>query len=184
MVKAVPVPIREILGTNREINLKSAVQNFSCRDKEVEGFLKSKAFEFDVRHKSRTYLMVDEQQINNDEPIIYGFFTLTMKTLELGETLSKSIIKRIDGFSKDVQATEAILIGQLGKNQDFQNEIDGQSILDEALDTVDDIHKLAGGRIVFLECDENPKLVDFYSRNGFIPLQKCGDYLQMIRYLQ
>jgi hypothetical protein len=137
----------------------------------------------DKRHKSRTYLAVDDEQVLNGEVVIYGFFTLTMKTLELGKTLSKNTIKRIDGFSKDVLATEAILLGQLGKNQNYQNDIDGQSLLDEALDTVHDIHTLAGGRIVFLECDENPKLVDFYSRSGFIPLQKCGDYLQMIRYL-
>jgi len=183
MVKAIPIPIREILGTGRESNLRSAIQNFSCKDKEVEGFLKNKAFDFDVRHKSRTYLMVDEEQVNNDEPIIYGYFTLTFKTLELDETLSKNTIKKIDGFSKDIRATEAILVGQLGKNHEYQNDIDGQTILDEALDTVNDIHNLAGGRIVFLECDENPKIVDFYSRSGFIPLQKCGEYLQMIKYL-
>ncbi|MCL2019297.1 MAG: acetyltransferase [Oscillospiraceae bacterium] len=183
MVKAIPVPIRGIIGTNREINLKSAIQSFCCRDNEVENFLKHKAFDFEVRHKSRTYLIIDEEQVDVSEPIIYGYFTLTMKTLELGETLSKSTIKRIDGFSKDVLATEAILLGQLGKNQKHKNDIEGQSIIDEALDTVYDIHKLVGGRIVFLECDENPKLVDFYKRSGFEPLQKCGEYLQMIKYL-
>jgi len=145
--------------------------------------LKNKAFDFDKRHKSRTYLAVDDESASCNEVVIYGYFTLTMKTLELGETLSKSVIKRIDGFSKDVQATEAILLGQLGKNEKYPNDIDGQSLIDEAVDTVYDIHNLAGGRIIFLECDEHPKLIDFYSRNGFEPLQKCGKYLQMIKYL-
>ncbi|MCL2086034.1 MAG: acetyltransferase [Oscillospiraceae bacterium] len=183
MVKTIPVPIRGIVGTKRELNLKSAIQSFSCRDNEVESFLKNKAIDFEVRHKSRTYLMLDEEESDVDEPIIYGFFTLTMKTLELTQSLSKSTIKKIDGFSKDVRATEAILLGQLGKNKDYQTQIDGQSILDEAIETVYDIHKLVGGRIVFLECVEHPKLIDFYERNGFISLQKSGDYLQMIRYL-
>ena len=183
MVKPISIPLKDLVGTSREANLKAAIEKFSCKDKEVEDFLKNKALDFDVRHKSRTYLVFNSEQSDKDEPIIYGYFTLTMKTLELGETLSKSTVKRIDGFSKSVLATEAILLGQLGKNQEYQNDIDGQLILHYAIATVYSIHKLAGGRIVFLECDEHPKLIDFYSRNGFEPLQKCGEYLQMIRYL-
>jgi hypothetical protein len=145
--------------------------------------LKNKAFDFDKRHKSRTYLIVDDEQALIGEPIVYGFYTLTIKTLELGNSLSKSVVKRIDGFSKDVLTTEAVLLGQLGKNQKYPDDIDGQIILHYALGMAYDIHNLAGGRIVFLECEENPKLIDFYSRSGFVPLQKSGDYLQMIRYL-
>jgi hypothetical protein len=115
--------------------------------------------------------------------VVLGFFALTLKTLELDETLSKNVIKRIDGFSKDVMATEAMLIGQLGKNQNCQGAIDGQTILEFALDVVYMVHELAGGRIVFLECEKKQKLIDFYTRNGFITLQKSGKYLQMIRYL-
>ena len=128
-------------------------------------------------------MIFDDEEVSRGMVIIYGFFTLTMKSLELDKSLSKSTIKRIDGFSKDVQATEAILLGQLGKNQKYQNGIDGQVILKEAIDTVYDIHDLVGGRIVFLECEEHPKIVEFYERNGFISLQKSGEYLQMIKYL-
>jgi hypothetical protein len=152
-------------------------------DKEVEDFLKNKAFDFYKRHKSRTYLIIDAERILEGEVLIYGFYTLTIKTLELNEGLSKNTIKRIDGFSKDVMASEAILLGQLGKNLKYHECIAGQSILEDALDTVYMIHDLAGGRIVFLECEEIPKLVDFYTKSGFVPLQKSGGYLQMIRYL-
>jgi hypothetical protein len=160
----------------------AAVGKFSCKDKEVEDFLRNKAFDFDARHKSRTYLVVDDEKAEQ-ELVVLGFFSLTMKTLELGSTLSKNVIKRIDGFSKEVMATEAVLIGQLGKNQNCQSVIDGQTILEFALDVVYMIHELAGGRIVFLECEDKPRLVDFYTSNGFIALQKSDKYLQMIRYL-
>jgi hypothetical protein len=183
MVKPIYIPIREIIGSNKEADLQAAIGQFSCRDIDVEDFLKNKAFDFDKRHRSRTYLIVESEQGHEDGLVIYGFYTLTIKTLELGNTLSKSVIKRIDGFSKDVRATEAVLLGQLGKNQKYQDDIDGQIILQYALSTVYDIHNLAGGRIVFLECDENPKLIDFYSRNGFEPLQKSDNFLQMIKYL-
>jgi len=145
--------------------------------------LKNKAFEFDKRNKSRTYLIVDDEFISDDELIIYAYFTITLKTIEFGETLSKSIIKRIDGFSKDIKSAEAVLIGQLGKNQNYQNDINGQTILNNAFRIVYCIHNLAGGRIMFLECNEHPKLIDFYNRNGFEALQKSGNYLQMIKYL-
>ncbi|MCL1806214.1 MAG: hypothetical protein FWG31_00755 [Oscillospiraceae bacterium] len=128
-------------------------------------------------------MAIDIEKALDGEVIIYGYFTLTIKTLELGENLSKSTIKRIDGFSKDVQATEAILLGQLGKNQMYHDQIDGQTLLGDALDTVYSIHNLAGGRIVFLECDEHPKLIEFYEKNGFEFLQTSGDYIQMIKYL-
>jgi hypothetical protein len=183
MVKTKNFGIRKIIGTNQEQKILTAIQNFSCRDKGVEDFLKNKAIDFDKRHKSRTYLIIDTERYDYDEFVILGYYTLTIKTLEFSETLSKSTIKRIDGFSKDVLATEAILIGQLGKNQEYQEQIDGQEILFDALDTAYSVHEIAGGRIVFLECDEIPKLIDFYTRNGFEPLQKSGDYLQMIRYL-
>ncbi|MCL1866024.1 MAG: hypothetical protein FWF82_01285 [Oscillospiraceae bacterium] len=183
MDKKIPVPLRQLIGTNKEESLRLSVGKFSCRDKDIENFLKNKAFEFDIRHKSRTYIIVDDEADFDKEVIIYGFFTLTFKTLELNKTLSKSIIKRIDGFSKDVQTTEAILIGQLGKNENYQNDLNGQEILEYVFDNVYVVHNLAGGRIVFLECDESPKLVEFYSRNGFEPLQKSGGYLQMIKYL-
>ena len=44
---------------------------------------------------------------------------------------------------------------------------------------------LIGGRVVFLECFNNEKIVKFYQDNGFLFLQNSdgGEYLQMIRYL-
>jgi hypothetical protein len=183
MARTVSIPIRGIIGTSREVNLRTTIERFACRDKDVEGFLKNKAIDFDVRHKSRTYLVIDDEEINKAEPVVYGYFTLVLKTLGLGDSLSKSTVKRIDGFSRDVRASEAVLIGQLGKNMEHQRDIDGQAILDFAIDKVYEVHELAGGRIVYLECNEIPKVVDFYVRNDFVPLQRSGDYLQMIRYL-
>jgi len=177
------VGIKDIFESGKELVLKTAIEEFLCRDKEVEEFLKSKAFDFDKRNKSRTYLIIDDEYESIDAIVVYGFFTLTMKTLELSSTLPKSVIKRIDGFSKDVQATEAVLLGQLGKNQNYQNDISGQEILKFALDTVYEIHNLVGGRIVFLECDEKQKLIEFYEKGGFVFLQKSGEYVQMLRYL-
>jgi len=175
------VRIKYITGQRREQQFLNAVQNFVCQDKDVENFLKSKALDFDKRNKSRTYLLIDSN--NNGEIIILGYYTITLKNLPFGETVSKSMIKRIDGYSNNINSAEAVLIGQLGKNYNYRNELSGVTLLNYAIDTVYDIHELAAGRIVFLECLDNERVVKFYQDNGFIFLQKSGEYLQMIRHL-
>jgi len=175
------IPIRKIIGTNQEIKVIEAINKFNCQDKEVEKFLKEKALEFDRRNKSRTYLIVDVE--NFEEYKILAYFTLTMKSLKLNPVVSKSKIKKMDGFRSDIKETEAVLIGQLGKNQDYKNQIDGKTILKTAIEIVYASHNLIGGRIVFLECANHEKVVRFYEENGFAFLQESGEYLQMIRYL-
>ena len=99
--------------------------------------------------------------------------------------MSNSKIKKIDGFRSNVTETESVLIGQLGKNYDYKTKIDGKTLLKNAIETVYQIHNLAGSRIVFLECANNEKVIKFYENNDFVILQNSGDseYLQMIRYL-
>ena len=172
---------KEIVGTEDELDFLQAVEKFNCQDKEVEKFLKEKALEFDKRNKSRTYLLFDLD--SSDDIIILAYFTLTMKSLKLSPDLSNSKIKKIDGFRFDVKETEAVLIGQLGKNQDYKTQIDGKDILKTAVEIVYATHNLIGGRIVFLECANKSKVVKFYEENGFVFLQESGEYFQMIRYL-
>ena len=106
-----------------------------------------------------------------------------MKNLPFGAGASKSAVKKIDGFRSDADSTETILIGQLGKDYNLRDKISGTTILCHALDDVYKAQNIVGGRIVFLECSDNDKVAGFYRANGFILLQKSGDYLQMIRYL-
>ena len=130
-------------------------------------------------------MIIDREAYVSDKVILLGYYTITIKTLDFGQNLSKSKIKRIGGFTADITSTEAILIGQLGKDYNHNNEIDGKTLINYAIETVYAIHNLAGRRIVFLECSDNEKIVKFYQDNGFIFLQNSGgsDYLQMIRYL-
>jgi len=173
--------LKEIIGTEDELDFLKAIEKFNCQDKEVEKFLKEKALEFDKRNKSRTYLLINTD--STDNIIILGYFTVTMKSLKLSPALSKSKIKKIDGFRSDIKETEAVLIGQLGKNQDYKTQIDGKTILKTAIEIVYATCELIGGRIVFLECADNEKVVRFYEENDFVFLQESGEYLQMIRYL-
>ena len=37
-----------------------------------------------------------------------------------------------------------------------------------ACDTVAEGQRIFGGRVVYLECEDVPALIDFYERNGFV----------------
>ena len=53
-----------------------AISQFSCKDKDVEDFLKTKAFDFERRDKSRTYLVFEDE--NN---VLIGYYTLSLNAL-------------------------------------------------------------------------------------------------------
>ena len=63
----------------------------------------------------------------------------------------------------------AILIGQIGKNfyKDYNLLITGEDIFDLALHQVIEVNRVIGGRIVYLECENNDKLKSFYTERGF-----------------
>ena len=64
-----------------------------------------------------------------------------------------------------------------------------------AIEKVKKVQNEVGGRFVYLECEDKPKLIDFYSQNGFVNFGKryldkdetdtlSGKYLiQMLRYM-
>ena len=177
------ISVKKIIEKEVEKDFINAIEKFNCQDKEVENFLKTKAFDFDRRHKSRTYLIIDTDETG--EIKILAYYSVTMKSLKFSPGLSKSKIKKLDGFRSDVEETEAVLIGQLGKDYNNRDKIDGKSIIEYILETVYIAHNAVGGRIVFLECSDNERVVNFYQNNGFVFLQKSTDdeYMQMIRYL-
>ncbi len=85
----------------------------------------------------------------------------------------------------------AILIGQLGKNYFEGNNFE---LLGLALEKIKTLQKEMGGKLVYLECEDKQKLIEFYEKNGFTQFGKRqkdrdeigidGDYLvQLLRYM-
>ena len=62
------------------------------------------------------------------------------------------------------------MIGQLGKNyaNGYNNLITGEELLKLALDKVQEMQHIVGGKIVYLECEKKEQLIEFYSQNGFV----------------
>jgi hypothetical protein len=173
--------LKDVLDQESGEEFKEIVQGFSCKDKDVEDFLKNKAYDYERRNKSRTYLVLNE----GPAPEIAAYFTISLKSLAFRPDVSKTAIRQIDGFSKNVSSVALLLIGQFGKDQYKGADVEGKIFLDICLAQVRAIHNLTGGRAVLLECLPIPAVVNFYERNGFKLLQtdEQDKYRQMVLLL-
>ena len=48
----------------------------------------------------------------------------------------------------------------------------GDELLALACASVQSIQAIMGGKVVYLECEDTPKLIAFYERNGFVAFDK------------
>ncbi len=175
---------------NNEEEIKSRLQEFECkRDFDIENFLKYKAIEFEKLGKSRTFLLIDE---DNESFQILGYFTIALKILEIPEEFSNQQIKKLDGFrakqnGEKIQYIPTILLGQLGKNDSISESFSGRVLLDYVLSTILIGQKYLAGRIIMLECKDIPYLKDLYQEYGFDLLEKdysSNDLLTYFRILR
>ena len=168
-------------------DVTDAVSSFSCmRNQDVENFLQYNSVRFEKSDITRTYLIIDQKQFENNKTInIVAYFSLSLKILVLPDLLSNRKTKMIDGFSKDAKEAIVYLIGQLGKNDMYSDDIDGREILHRALNIISDIQNSIGGRVVLVECEDNENLLDFYKNNGFeiLPEYRENDILISIKDL-
>ena len=142
-----------------ENKAQELISIFMCqRDSDIENFLKERAILFEKLGKSRTFFIFDEDEA---EFKILAYFTLAIQVLKVPEALSNRKIKNFDGFNaKDngqrIAEFPTILIGQLGKNELYEESITGNEIMQYCLITVLEGQIRLGGRIVMLECKNIP----------------------------
>lgn len=195
------INLRDIYNTLGEDKTKDILKDFVCElNHDVEYFLKEKAIEFSKQDISRTYIVMSQYKGEN---VIVGYFAITnkvtnIKRVALSQTKRKRLLK-FAIYDKDSKCYSIALplIGQLGKNyyNNYNNLISGDVLLKLACDKIKETQDLIGGRFVFLECEDKPKLKEFYENNGFVCFGKrnlekderdknSGNYLlQMLRDL-
>lgn len=180
---------------------KSILSNFSCPlNPDVEFFLSKKAIEFAKQGWAQTHLVFASYK---DVPVLVGYFALCNKTICVpGKSLSQTLKKRLAQFATYDSNTKAYvlsapLIAQLGKNyyNGHDQLITGDELLDQACSKIGKIQFDLGGKFTYIECEDKPKLIDFYARNGFckFDIRKLdrdetemlhGEYLvQMLKYI-
>jgi hypothetical protein len=130
-------------------------------------------------------LILDRTAVERNVFAIAAYFTISNKPLVFGDGLSKRAVKEIDGFSKDAVSTAAIIIGQLGKDDKYGISLNGSEIIDIIIWLAYKATSIIGGRVIFLECLNEQKLINFYNNNGFSYLQNntSSGLMQFVRHL-
>lgn len=97
--------------------------------------------------------------MDGDNFKILAYFSLALKSLKLGVSVSRTIVKRIDGLAKDTREVPVYLLGQLGKNDPYSDLISGNEILEPyVFPLVAESARLVGGRTLLVECYNRPWL--------------------------
>ena len=171
------VNIREYLAgeADKEIGeeeLQEILSEFLCdKNPDVERFLKEQSVEFTKKNQSVTYLVFSQEDAE-----LVGYFTLTIKPITVkADSFSNRMKRKIARVSEfdEVNKTynlSAYLIAQLGKNyyDRLNKRITGKQLLQTAIDTIKVLQYMAGGMVVFLEAENEEKLMSFYEKdNGF-----------------
>lgn len=175
------MPLKDLLQELEKDELLKLLQTFRCGlNVDVESFLThpGKAIRFEQTDNARTYLVLDD--LTGD---ILGYFSVTFKELLLESTaLSKTQIKKLDGISKNAESVRAFLIGQIGKNTAvLNNPIRLKDLLSETYAVLSEAKALVGGRLIILECEDSPKLIQLYQQQGFTLIELAGEAQPALR---
>lgn len=194
MSEHIVINILDLLENLGENDTKSILSEFSCPlNQEIEHFLQNNAVEFAKSKKSITYLVLDEQER------LVGYFTLTHKSSLVPADFLTSASQRskLERYAKLDEATNcydvsAFLLAQFGKNYSVENgkAVSGDSLMDDVFCILKEVQHLIGGGVVFLECEDNQSLLNFYQSkvNRF---KRYGErysetdkkkYLQLLRF--
>lgn len=155
-----------------EDRLLQVLSGFSCpKNPDLELFLKNSSIEFTKKNQSVTYLV-----FSKENGALLGYFTIALKDLTIrGETVSKTMKRKLLRISEldeksDTYTMSAYLIAQLGKNYagGMEKKITGAELLELSWGIIERMQYLGGGLVVFLEANNEEKLLSFYNTNRFV----------------
>ena len=174
-----------------ESKLQEVISSFYCtKNPDIKHFLENRAVPFEQFSKSKTYFLMDEEQLLNKKYAVMAYFTVALKVLKIADLdLSNRAIKELDGYSAKVSGEviselPVYLIGQLAKNDTYKHDISGNFVLENAMSVISAAQEKVGGRIVLIECDNVESLLRFYTNNAFHVIREDSDkYIQLIRMI-
>lgn len=151
-------------------NYKDIISKFENQVQDIVCFLIHQAEEFDKRNISKTFLYVDERNLE-----IVGFFTIKIKSLFVEKLeLSNELLKKLSGgyIIDDGDILNFYLIGQLGISTKYQGQSFGGKLLAVAIEIICETQDNVGGRYILVDALKNERVVNFYRKFGFKELEK------------
>lgn len=187
------VNILDMINVIGEDRVNQILSDFSCpKNDEIENFIKKNAIDFAKRKMSITHLVIDE----NGK--LAAIFALTHKAVKIkDEILSSTLRKKIKRYAQLDEDTNsymvsAFLIAQFGKNYEEREgePVNGNSLMDDAMDILVAVQHDVGGGVVYLECEDKPQLLSFYQNdNNFFRVfgERYSEvdqtkYIQLLRF--
>jgi hypothetical protein len=164
------ISLSSLLELKDEATIKNLLSTFSCTiNNDLEKFLHENSIDLEKRKISRTYLYF------NQDLEITAYFTLSLKILNTNG-ISKTLIQKLDGVRKDRENIPCYLIGQLGKNSNCTYKI-GQYLLDRAIQEIEKVNIILGGRFIILDSVNKKEVIDFYTnkQNNFKPIKEYNN---------
>lgn len=171
---------------NADVALQRALNMFKCdKDYDIESFLHEKAIRHIERKTCNVYLVLDEDRFDNGEIAIMAYFTLSHRSIEFREDVSKTRIKDVAGF-KDRTSTPVVLIGQLGKyiSGDYSADISIDEILSYVFEVILAADELIPCRAALVECSEVIHKLQIYENAGFKFLQQDDEFYQYYKVIE
>lgn len=187
--------MKKTIFSGAENRVLDYLKTFNCSiNFDVQDFLnnKEKALRMQKESTSRTYLLIDDSDDNQN---IAGYFALSIKPFLLGENekfparirnmLKPRNIRNSDGSNSGMKLCYVFLIGQIGRNDSYSSDtINLSQFLDYAFGIINEVRTLLGGRAVFVEVDNNETLIKLYESCGFEFVRKESDLSQLMHYVQ
>lgn len=165
--------LKSMIEVRGEAEVKEELSRFLCpKNPDIESFLHDKAILFEKQGISATHLVYHSYK---DSPVLVGYYALANKPVSIkGSSINSKWRKRLNRFAHFDPLTKQYnialpLIGQLGKNyaNQYDQLITGDILLGFACDKIKRFQLEMGGKMAYLECEDTPKLIEFYTRNGF-----------------
>ena len=156
--------------------IKKKLKSFKCSiNKDIEEFLHNKAITFEKKLRDRTYILLDK------ETQIAGYFSIAISVL-YAKDIQNDILLEIGDLNtpKDIPC---LLIGQIAKSDKFKDFKIGGYLMDLAIEQLEVVNKILGGRFILLDAINNDKVIKFYESFGFIAIDKesLKENVKMIR---
>ena len=152
-----------------EDTTETVLSDFICNTNlEVQDYLHNKAIKHEKRGISKTVLITDTKT-----GAIVGYYSITTKSFILSEKINSNAKKRLFGTSQtNGNIIPAILIGQLGKNENVISDFTGKDLMSFIFRYIKKMSELTPSVIVYVEHDGRESLIKYYEQAGFKPFKR------------
>lgn len=142
-------------------------------------YLEEEALSMELSHRSKNFIVVNTDTSATSNEWL-GLITLSLKIIDINnvDVEAKEKLLLSGKSPKRVDKIPGILIAQLGKNYLHSSQVSGRDLLLLALEMIVNVQNLVGGKMVFLDSVNVPKVIDLYESFGFV---KYGSLVRDVR---